>query len=45
MNSDRHKQIILAQLHALLEPRGFRKNQALFSAERYLQLLDDSATT
>ena len=34
MNSDTDKPIILAQLHALLKPRGFRKKQALFSAER-----------
>ena len=34
MNSDTYKQIILAQLHAVLKPRGFRKKQTLFSAER-----------
>jgi len=34
VNSDTYKQIILAQLHALLKPLGIRKKQALFSAER-----------
>ena len=50
MSSEDFKTIVLAQLHAVLKPEGFRKKQSTFSSETdhsvlFIQLQSSSKTT